>query len=134
VPVCAVFRGSLKQSNNSSTDLQSAFSCKLDSQQFLYLSKEMSKVSSKYQITLPRELARSHRIEPGEHVYFEDAGSAIYLRRGKSEPCSGADALTENLGRFDAASERQAVRDRTWPVAAEPPSDRGWTREELYQR
>jgi len=94
----------------------------------------MSKVSSKYQITLPRDLARSHRIEPGEQVFFEDAGSAIYLRRGKSEPCSGADALTENLGRFDAASERQAVRDRTWPVAAEPPSDRGWTREELYQR
>ena len=93
----------------------------------------MSKVSSKYQITLPRELARSHRIEPGEQVYFEDAGSAIYLRGGETAPHRVGEGATEKLSRFDAASERQAARDRAWPVPAAPPSDRGWTREELYQ-
>lgn len=94
----------------------------------------MSKVSSKFQITLPRELARTHRIEPGEEVFFEDAGSAIYLRRAKADPRVGEGDATENLDRFDAASERQSARDRTWPVAVERPAERGWTREELYQR
>lgn len=94
----------------------------------------MSKVSSKYQITLPRELARSHRIEPGEQVFFEDAGSAIYLRRGEADSPIATDALAEKLSRFDAANERQAARERDWPVPSEPPSERGWTREELYQR
>lgn len=94
----------------------------------------MSKVSIKYQITLPRGLARSHRIEPGEQVFFEDAGSAIYLRRGEADPPIATEALAEKLSRFDAASERQAGRERDWPVPSEPPSDPGWTRKELYQR
>ena len=94
----------------------------------------MSKVSSKYQITLPRKLARSHRIEPGEEVYFEDAGSAIYLRRGSGDSRKTGNVPGENLNRFDAASERQAARERAWPAGPERSSNRGWTREELYQR
>lgn len=94
----------------------------------------MSKVSSKYQITLPRDLARTHRIEPGEQVIFEDAGSAIYLSRGQAANDGASDALKESLDRFDAACERQVERERTRPIAAENTADRGWTRDELYQR
>lgn len=92
----------------------------------------MSKVSSKFQISLPRELARTHRIEPGTEVFFEDAGSAIYLRCGNSRP--DRDMVSDQLKRFDAAQDRQAVRNRDWSVSDIPPSDRGWTRDELYQR
>lgn len=94
----------------------------------------MSKVSSKYQITLPRKLARSHRIKPGDEVVFEDAGAAIYLRRGQLESASASAGVSEKLKRFDAAMERQAARNDAWPVADGPPPGRGWTRDELYQR
>jgi bifunctional DNA-binding transcriptional regulator/antitoxin component of YhaV-PrlF toxin-antitoxin module len=93
----------------------------------------MSKVSSKYQITLPRSLARAHQIVPGEEVVFEEAGSALYLRRGQKDTQAIKNESIDKLKRFDLASARQKSRDRTWssmPTA----SDRGWTREELYQR
>ena len=94
----------------------------------------MSKVSSKYQVTLPRALARAHQIVPGEEVIFEEAGSALYLRR--EQKGSGAvrvDCL-ERLKRFDLASARQESRNQTWTPTVAPVSDRGGTREELYQR
>jgi len=97
----------------------------------------MSKVSTKYQITLPRDLARAHQIVPGEEVVFEEAGSALYLRREQKDTSSSEDTGIDRLKRFDSASARQDLRNRTWSssiVTTPDASDRGWTREDLYQR
>lgn len=94
----------------------------------------MSKVSSKYQITLPRSLARAHQIVPGEQVIFEEAGSALYLRREQEDTGANKVKGMERLKRFDLASARQESRNQTWSPTIAPASDRGWTREELYQR
>ena len=94
----------------------------------------MSKVSSKYQITLPRELARSHHISPGEEVVFEEAGSALYLRReGKGTHAAKVSAC-ERVHTFDQASQRQEERNRAYSGSTQSSDGRGWTRDELYQR
>jgi len=94
----------------------------------------MSKVSSKYQITLPRDLARSHRISPGEEVVFEEAGSALYLRRGAQDGKDINASDPQRVRYFDQASQRQAERDRAHVDSSSSSADRGWTRDELYQR
>ena len=94
----------------------------------------MSKVSSKYQITLPRDLARSHQISPGEEVLFEEAGSALYLRRGVQHDKTANGSAQERIKSFDQASQRQEQRDRAYVGTSSSSGDRGWTRNELYQR
>jgi bifunctional DNA-binding transcriptional regulator/antitoxin component of YhaV-PrlF toxin-antitoxin module len=93
----------------------------------------MSKVTSKYQVTLPRAIARAHRIVPGAEIAFESAGESLRVHLVESE--AGRDTA-ECLAHFDAATERQRRRNkeavkRLGPVAK---SGRGWTREDLYQR
>ena len=86
----------------------------------------MSKVTSKLQVTLPKAVAQQYGITPGSEVEFEPSGSVIVLR-----PAGAVARLTpaERLALFDEAT--------TW-VLAQPPrdaaGDRGWTREELYDR
>lgn len=94
----------------------------------------MGKVSSKYQISLPRDLARSHGILPGEEFIIEEAGSALYLRREvRASGVAGA-SIAEKVHAFDRASQRQAERDLAHTGPAQPGDGRGWTRDELYQR
>lgn len=40
----------------------------------------------------------------------------------------------ERLRLFDAATARQREREKTMQLPPEPPIERGWTRDELYQR
>ncbi|MDD5308464.1 MAG: AbrB/MazE/SpoVT family DNA-binding domain-containing protein [Deltaproteobacteria bacterium] len=95
----------------------------------------MSRVTSKLQITIPRAIARRHAIEPGTQLSFEDAGEAIRLvpasERSTPDPVDAA----ERLRLFDEATERQDARDpdvlaRMGGTSA----DRGWKREDLYER
>jgi bifunctional DNA-binding transcriptional regulator/antitoxin component of YhaV-PrlF toxin-antitoxin module len=99
-----------------------------------YYSKGMSKVSSKYQITLPRDLARAHSISPGEEVVFEEAGTALYLRREGQGGASAKVSDFERIRSFDQASQRQEARERANPRPSVSSAGRGWTRDDLYQR
>jgi bifunctional DNA-binding transcriptional regulator/antitoxin component of YhaV-PrlF toxin-antitoxin module len=89
----------------------------------------MAKVTSKLQLTLPRALAKRYGIAPGDEVAWEAAGDVIRL-----VPTSAAEPvdIAERLRLFDKATERQHERERQQPV--EPASDRGWKREDLYER
>ncbi len=90
----------------------------------------MSKVTGKFQITLPRKLADSYGIKVGDEVELVAAGDRIAIVP------PGVPGVTmspeERLRHFDAATRRQRTRERTW--AGGTPRDRGWTREELYPR
>jgi AbrB family looped-hinge helix DNA binding protein len=96
------------------------------------LSKQgfMSKVTSKLQVTIPKAVADAYGIVAGSEVFFEPAGASIRLRL-ETDPLNLD--LEERLALFDAETARQAQRDAVH-CAVPPPSDRGWTREELYDR
>ena len=87
----------------------------------------MSKVTSKRQVTIPKAIAERHAIRPGVEVRFVSAGDAIRLEPPRS---SKSLSIAERLRLFDAATRR--LRRKKWE--GKPPADRGWTREELYDR
>lgn len=90
-----------------------------------------SKVTSKLQVTIPKALAERFGIRPGDEIAWEPAGSFIRV-----VPAGAARArldAEERLRLFDDATERQQAHE-----ARNPPSgaltDRGWSREDLYDR
>lgn len=89
----------------------------------------MSKVTSKLQITLPKALAEQYRIRPGDEVEWLAAGDGVRLVPRSLAPSEIT--VARRLRLFDKASARQ--RDRQASVAPVA-TDRGWTREELYDR
>ncbi len=90
----------------------------------------MSRLTSKYQLTIPRAVAQSVGLKPGDEVAWEALGDAIRLC---AEPGSQDEtrSVTDQLILFDLATERQ--QQRTLNRAAVPASDRGWSREDLYE-
>jgi AbrB family looped-hinge helix DNA binding protein len=90
----------------------------------------MSKVTSKRQVTLPKELADEYGIEPGDELPWERGGEVIRVVPATRMPRGLT--VEERLGLFDEATRRheQRWRGRTVPTS----KDRGWTRDELYER
>jgi AbrB family looped-hinge helix DNA binding protein len=89
----------------------------------------MAKVTSKYQVSIPRRLADQLNIAPGDDIEWRVAGEELRISRVARSPLS----LEEKLKIFDAATRRQVARNRqTRPRPAS--AGRGWTREELYDR
>lgn len=94
----------------------------------------MSKVTSKYQVTLPRHIARAHRIEPGSEIEFESTGDVIRIHTG-GRPGGTAGSVQEALESFDAATTRQEARREEILGrlgAGASGEDRGWSRDDLY--
>jgi len=108
----------------------------------------MSKVTSKLQVTLPKAIADRYGVGPGSNVVFEPAGDSIrvLVAREPGLVPSSAMSLADRQALFDAATLRQAARNRHYRLAraaaarksgsgrAAKPVGRGWTREELYDR
>ena len=90
-------------------------------------------MTSKRQVTLPKELADAYGIEPGDEIDWEPAGDAIRIIPRK-RPRRSELSVEERLALFDEGTRRHEERwsGRTPPTA--PPADRGWTRDELYDR
>jgi AbrB family looped-hinge helix DNA binding protein len=88
----------------------------------------MSKVTGKFQVTLPKRLVTTYGIKVGDEVEFSAAGDRIALLPARRKPVDRAHRLRE----FDRATERQRSRERTRPLEAA--SKRDWKREELYSR
>jgi AbrB family looped-hinge helix DNA binding protein len=92
--------------------------------------KTMAKVTSKYQVTVPKVIARLYGIHPGDDIDWVAAGDVIrVIPSGK--PTAPED-LESRLRLFDQATERH--RRRPSGRKAKGPVERGWTREELYGR
>lgn len=93
----------------------------------------MSKITSKLQVTIPKAIAKQYGLEPGDEIEFRPAGEVIrvippgHRRRPQL-------SVEERLRLFDETTEeiRKQWEERGLPK--ERPSDRGWTREELYDR
>jgi AbrB family looped-hinge helix DNA binding protein len=92
----------------------------------------MSRVTSKLQVTLPKAIADRFRIRPGDEIEWEPAGDAIRVLPPGAAPV--AVDPQERLRIFDAATRRQTEREARASHRQTTDADRGWTREELYQR
>jgi AbrB family looped-hinge helix DNA binding protein len=91
----------------------------------------MSKVTGKFQITLPKRLVDSYDIKVGDDLELVPAGETISLVPAR-QVNDAAPSTQQRLMYFDRATERQRKREKTRKI--ESTKDRGWTREELYQR
>lgn len=90
----------------------------------------MAKVTSKYQVTVPRKIAEEYQIRPGDDIDWVPAGQAIrVIPSNKKETPQSRES---RLHWFDQATERQ--RKRASEQAMERPRGRGWKREDLYGR
>ncbi len=91
----------------------------------------MAKVTSKYQVTVPKVIAKQYGIHPGDDIEWVPAGEVIrVVPAGKT---IDADDKSSKLRLFDQATERQRIRSMT-AKSKRPNQNRGWTREDLYGR
>ena len=98
----------------------------------------MAKVTSKFQVTVARALARRYGIQPGDEIRFEEAGETIRMVPAGAGNSSEAPDREARLRLFDAATDRQRARQpvRVFCEGGSGPGEhvRGWTRDELYER
>lgn len=90
----------------------------------------MARVTSKLQVTIPKGVAEQFGIRPGDEVDWVPAGEAVRVVPAKNKR-SGMQTH-ERLKRFDQATARQHDREAAHPLEAA--DERGWTRQELYER
>ena len=88
----------------------------------------MAKVTSKFQVTVPKAIADRYSIRPGDEIEWTPAGDAIRVVPSRTQtPCEDPAA---RLRLFDQATARHRQRPGPRKQASR---DRGWTREDLYQ-
>jgi bifunctional DNA-binding transcriptional regulator/antitoxin component of YhaV-PrlF toxin-antitoxin module len=78
----------------------------------------MARVTSKYQVTVPKKIAEAYHICPGHDIDWVPAG--------------GPQDRLAQFRLFDQATER--LRERRRAPAAEERRHRGWKREDLCRR
>jgi AbrB family looped-hinge helix DNA binding protein len=89
----------------------------------------MAKVTSKYQVTLPKVIADQYQIRPGDEIDWVAAGEIIrVIPPGKR---SAVEDQQSRLRLFDQATERIRKRSTT---PRKRSRTRGWSREDLYTR
>lgn len=92
----------------------------------------MTRVTGKFQITLPKRLVDAYGIRVGDEVDVVAAGDIISIVPGSARSAQTTLSPQERLRYFDEATRRQRGRNST--LAPATSDERGWTRDELYQR
>lgn len=90
----------------------------------------MTRITGKFQITLPKRLVDAYGIRVGDEVEIIAAGESIAILPARA--IATAMPAQERLRHFDQATKRQESRQQPEPVV--PAKDRGWTREDLHTR
>jgi AbrB family looped-hinge helix DNA binding protein len=99
----------------------------------------MAKVTSKLQLTVPKQIADQYGIRPGDELEWIPAGESIRVELVR-KPKPGHELTTkERLALFDAntkwldelqADKLKQAKAKSMRITRE---NRGWTREELYE-
>jgi len=90
----------------------------------------MAKVTSKLQVTLPKAIAAAYKIRPGDEIEWLPGGDVI--RVVPAARVRWPAQIAERLRLFQQATARQ--RRRQGAIDRVVPGERGWTREDLYDR
>ncbi|MBK9167940.1 MAG: AbrB/MazE/SpoVT family DNA-binding domain-containing protein [Bryobacterales bacterium] len=89
----------------------------------------MAKVTSKYQVTVPKVIAEQYGIRPGDEIGWAAAGDVIrVVPSGLAASSRDTEARVRS---FDQATERHRRRRS---LSSAKPRGRGWKREDLYTR
>ena len=92
-------------------------------------------MTSKLQVTVPRAIADAYFIRPGDEIEWVAAGEIIQVvPPGRRKPSLDRKA---RVALFDQATARQRRRQSAKSVKskkAPAPTERGWSRDELYDR
>lgn len=91
----------------------------------------MAKVTSKYQVTVPKAIAEQYCIQPGDEIDWVPSGETIRVIPSV-KPVPGDDREFKLL-LFDQATERVQKKGALARKGG-PKQTRGWTREDLYDR
>lgn len=89
----------------------------------------MARVTSKFQVTVPRAIADEYGIKPGDDIGWVAAGDVIRVIPPDRQTKESDTEVRLRL--FDQATKRIAGRKRR---ASRPSARRGWKREDLYTR
>ena len=89
----------------------------------------MAKVTSRFQVTVPRTIANRYQIRPGDDIDWVAAGEVIRVIPARKQPAP--QDRDSRLRWFDQATERQ--QKRTSGGVRQRLGDRGWTRQNLYR-
>lgn len=73
--------------------------------------KQFSKVTSKYQATIPREIRRKLELKPGDTVVFEIENDVVTVRRATAFDVECAKALEGTLTEWLTREDEEAYRD-----------------------
>lgn len=95
----------------------------------------MAKVTSKFQVTLPKAIAVQFNIHPGDDIDWVAAGEMIRVIPSGSR--TAVNDMESRLHLFDQSTERLRNRSRLQKKTAvtnREGASRGWTREDLYTR
>ncbi len=87
-------------------------------------------MTSKHQVSIPRAVAARAGIRVGDELEWEHAAGALHLRL--AAPAAAEVSVAERLSLFDAATARQAARQRARRLPRG--GKQGWTRDDLYRR
>lgn len=91
----------------------------------------MAKVTGKLQVTVPKALAIQLGLRPGDDVDWTISGNSLHVTPSRER--RQALDLETRLRLFQQATDRQRRRQRETPVT-QADVDRGWSREDLYER
>jgi AbrB family looped-hinge helix DNA binding protein len=89
----------------------------------------VGKITSKYQVSIPKALADRLGVRPGDEIDWHLVGEELRVTRLTN---AAVTTVEERLRSFDEATRRQIKVRR--PRRKGVSSDRGWSREELYGR
>jgi AbrB family looped-hinge helix DNA binding protein len=90
----------------------------------------VAKVTSKLQVTIPKAIAERYAIRPGDDVEWVPGADSVRVVPAKM--LRKEVSIATRLKLFDAATERQRARGAR--SASGAGAERGWTREDLYER
>jgi AbrB family looped-hinge helix DNA binding protein len=90
----------------------------------------MAKITSKYQVTVPKAIADRYGMRPGDDIDWVEAGDVIRVIPAGNRVAPHD--RESQLRLFDQATERH--RRRTSGHVTKQARNRGWTREDLYGR
>jgi AbrB family looped-hinge helix DNA binding protein len=85
----------------------------------------MSKVTSKYQVSIPKALADQLGVQPGDEVEWQVAGDEFRVRPARSKEVR---SVEDRLKSFDETTKRIAAYQKKRGLKG----SRDWTREDLY--
>lgn len=73
--------------------------------------KQFSKVTSKYQATIPLEIRKKLGLKPGDAVVFEIENDVVTVRRATAFDVEYAKALEGTLSEWLTREDEEAYRD-----------------------